>query len=150
MSGFSTDLLTGLAVYLAAGGLGATWSPNGTYTALQTGIVLGTVPQTPDRIITLTSYAVDDAPALSDSTLGVQVRCRWNGADPRPVDDLADAIFTLLHGKTGLTLGSGASAVTVVQCLRNSAVTFGQDTNGRWSNAQNFYLHVHRPSTNRT
>jgi len=29
MSGFTTDLLTGLAVYLAAGGLGATWTTSG-------------------------------------------------------------------------------------------------------------------------
>ena len=147
MSGFSTDLLTGLAVHLAAGGLGATWNTSGAYTALQTGIVLGNVPQSPDRIITLTGYGVGDSPNLSDSVLGVQVRCRWGGSDPRPVDDLADSIFNLLHGKTALTLTTG---VTVVQCLRQSATTLGQDGNSRWSNASNYYLTVHRPSTHRT
>ena len=147
MSGFQTDLLTGLAVYLAAGGLQATWSPTGEYTALQTGIVIRNVPPAPDRIITLTAYPVSDSPALSDSVLGLQVRCRWGGQDPRPVDDLSDAIFNLLHGKTTLTLSTG---VTVVQCLRQSAKTLGQDDNLRWSNAHNYYLTVHRPSTNRT
>ena len=147
MAGFSTDLLTGLAVHLAAGSIGAAWNTSGAYTVLQTGIVLGNVPQSPDRIITLAAYGVSDSPALSDSVLGVQVRCRWGGQDPRPVDDLADSIFNLLHGKTALALTTG---VTVVQCLRQSATTLGQDENGRWSNASNYYITVHRPSTHRT
>jgi hypothetical protein len=147
VSGFQVNLLTGLAAYLAAGGIGATWTTSGAYTPLQTGIVLGNVPQSPDRIITLTAYGVDDSPALSDSVLGVQVRCRWGGQDPRPVDDLADSIYNLLHGKTALTLSTG---VTVVQCLRQSATTLGQDENGRWSNSSNYYVTAHRPSTNRT
>ena len=146
MSGFSTDVLTGLATYLAAGGLGATYVTSGAYTTLQTGIVLGNVPQAPDRIITLSAYSVSDDPALSDSVLGVQIRCRWGGQDPRPVDDLADAIFNLLHGKTGLVLSTG---VTIVQVLRHSATTLGQDSNARWSNVSNYYLTAHRPSTNR-
>jgi hypothetical protein len=146
-AGFTTDLLTGLAAYIAAGGVGATYSTSGAYTVLQTGIVLGTVPQAPDRVITLSAYGVDDSPALSDSTIGVQVRCRWGGQDPRPVDDLQDAIYNLLHGATGITLSTG---VKIVQCLRRSAVTLGQDENARWSNASNYYLTVHRPSTHRT
>ena len=123
------------------------WNTSGAYTALQTGIVLGNVPQSPDRIITLTSYGVSDSPNLSDSLLGVQVRTRAEGADKRKVDDLDAAIFNLLHGKTALTLTTG---VTVVQCLRQSATTLGQDANSRWSNASNYYLTVHRPSTYRT
>ena len=146
-AGFSTDLLTGLAAHLAAGGIGATWNTSGAYTVLQTGIVLGNVPQSPDRVIVLTAYGVEDSPNLSDSVLGVQIRCRWSGQDPRPVDDLSDAIFNLLHGRTALTLSTG---VTVVQCLRNSATTLGQDENGRWSNSSNYYATVHRPSTYRT
>ena len=145
--GFQTNLLTGLAVYLAAGGLGATWNTSGAYTALQTGIVLGNIPQDPDRIITLTAYGVSDSPNLSDSTLGVQIRCRWGGADPRPVDDLSDAIFNLLHGKTALVL---STAITIVQCLRQSQATLGQDSNARWSNVSNYYMSCWRPSTNRT
>jgi len=146
-AGLESNLLTGLAVYLAAGGIEATWTPSGAYTALQTAIVLGNIPQTPDRVITLTTYAVSDSPNLSDSVLGVQVRTRAEGADKRKVDDLDAAIFNLLHGKTALALTTG---VTVVQCLRQSSTTLGQDENGRWSNSSNYYLDVHRPSTNRT
>ena len=147
MSGFQTDLLTGLAVYLAENIAGVTWSPNGTYGVAATGIVLGNIPQTPDRCITLTAYGVSDSPALSDSVIGVQVRCRWDLADPRPVDDLADSIFDLLHGNTALALSTG---VTIVQCLRNSATSLGQDANGRWSQVANYYATCHRPSANRT
>jgi hypothetical protein len=147
VSGFQVNLLTGLAVHLAAGGLGATWNTSGLYSALQTGIVLGNVPQTPDRVITLTTYGVSDSPNLSDSILGVQVRTRWGGSDTRPVDDLDDAIFNLLHGRTALALTTG---VTVVLCLRQSTTTLGQDANGRWMRSSNYYLTVHRPSTHRT
>lgn len=146
-TGFTTDLLVGLAEYLAAGGIGATWNASGAYAAGDTGIVLGNVPQTPDRIITLTGYGVSDSPSLSDSVIGVQVRTRWGGQDPRPSDDLADSIFMLLHGKTQLVLATG---VTIVQCQRQSFGTLGQDENARWEQVQNFYVTVHRPSTNRT
>jgi len=144
-SGFQTDLLTGLAVYIAAGGIEATYSP--TYTALQTGIVLGDVPQEPDRVITLTAYGVSDDPSLSISVLGVQIRCRADGRDKRKSDDLADAIFNLLHGVTHLTLSTG---VHITQFPRQSHASLGQDANNRWSNVQNFYAHCHRPSTHRT
>lgn len=149
MSGFTTDLLTGLAVYIAAGGVGATWATSGVYTTLQTGIVLGAIPQAPDRIITLSAYGIgDDSANLSDSGIGVQLRCRWGGSDPRPVDDLADALFALLHGKTAFTLSTG---VYVAQCLRRSGpVSLGQDASNRWANASNYYLSTHRPSANRT
>jgi hypothetical protein len=146
MSGFSTDLLTGLAVHLHNASAG-TWNTSGAYTALQTGITLGIVPQRPDRCITLTSYSVADSPALSDSVIGVQIRCRWGGADPRYADDLADSIFMLLHGLTNTTLTTG---VRVIECLRNSYAQLGQDANQRFENTSNYYVTVHRPSTNRT
>ena len=147
MSGFSTLLLVGLATDLHNAGIG-TWSTSGVYTVAQTGIVLGTVPQGPDRIITLTAYGVSDSPALSDSVIGVQVRCRWGGGDPRLVQDLDDLIFSLLHGKTNWTLTGG---VYVVECRRNSGpMSLGQDSNLRWSLSSNYYVTVHRPSTNRT
>lgn len=146
-AGFQSDLLTGIAVYLAAGSIEATWNTSGAYTALQTGIVLGNIPQTPDRVITLTTYAVDDSAQLSDSVIGVQVRCRAEGADKRKVDNLDDSIFNLLHGLRGVTLSTG---VFIVQCLRNSAASLGQDEGSRWMTTANYYLSVHRPSTHRT
>jgi len=147
-SGFESNLLTGLAVYLAAGSIEATWNTGGSYTALQTGIVLGNIPQSPDRIITLTVYDADDDPALSDSTVRVQVRCRAQGADKRLVDDLDAAIFNLLQNKLDVTLSTG---VRVGQIHRTSGpASLGQDGNSRWSVSSNYAVSVHRPSANRT
>ena len=147
-AGFRSNLLTGLAVHIAAAGIEATWTPSGVYGVLDTGIVLGTIPQTPDRIITLSAYGVSDDPSLSTSVLGVQVRCRWGGSDPRPVDDLSDAIFNLLHGAQHITLSTG---VHIVQIPLNSGPTsLGQDQNGRWATVSNYYATTHRPSTHRT
>ena len=147
MSEFRTNLLTGLAVALDAEAL-ATWRATGVYQTTETGIVLGVVPQAPDRIVTLTAYGVSDEPALSDSVIGVQVRCRWGGQDPRPVDDLADQIYDFLHGRMAWDLSTG---VNVVQCLLHSGpISLGQDENRRWSTSSNYYLTVHRPSTYRT
>jgi len=146
VSGSTVNLLTGLAQDLATAGIG-TWKTSGVYTITQTGIILGNIPQGPDRIITLTAYSVSDSPSLSDSTIGVQVRCRWGGQDPRPVNDLSDLIYQRWHGMTAVTLTGG---VYVVQSLLNSAVGLGQDENARWANASNYYMSVHLPSTNRT
>ena len=151
MSGPTTNLLTGLATELQTAGLG-TYSTSGAYTALQTGIVFGNVPQSPDRIITLTAYGVGgDDPTLSDTVTGLQVLTRWNGADKRPVDDLDDSIFDLLHGVTHLTVGTGGDAVHVVQCLRTSGpASLGMDENHRWVVSSNYLVTVHRPSPHRT
>lgn len=147
-AGFESNLLTGLAVYLAADGIEATYNTNGVYTTMQTGIVLGNIPQTPDRIITLTVYDSDDDPTMSDSTLRVQVRCRAQGADKRLVDDLDSAIFNLIGAKWAWTLSTG---VYVVQCQRSSGpAPLGQDGNNRWSVSSNYAVTVHRPSANRT
>ena len=143
--GFQTDLLTGLAADLHSGSCG-TWRASGVYTVAETAIIFGNIPQYPDRCITLTAYGVSDDPSLSDSVIGVQVRTRWGGLDPRLVNDLDDLIFARLHGRTNFTV----NGVVVVQCHRNSAGSLGQDQNGRWMNSSNYYFTVLRNSTYRT
>jgi hypothetical protein len=108
---------------------------------------MDTVPASPDRVITLTDYVVADDPTLSDSVIGVQVRTRWGGQDPRPVKDLDGAIFDALHGLEGVTLTGG---IHIVSCFRRSGTSMGQDANNRWGRSSNYYATVHRPSTNRT
>ena len=146
MSGFETNLLTGVAQILAAAGVG-TWRDTGVYVAAETGIVLDTLPASPDNIITLTDYAVSDDPTLSDSVIGVQVRTRCGGQDPRPVKDLDGAIFNALHGLESVTLTGG---VHVVSMVRRSGVSLGQDENSRWMKSSNYYAAVWRPSANRS
>ncbi len=104
------------------------------------------MPDKPDRLVCLSAYGVGDDPSLSDSVLGVQVLTRWNGADPRGVDDLDDEIFDLLHGLAGVELATG---VRIVICLRQSSASLGQDVGQRWSRSANYYVTAHRPSDNR-
>ena len=143
--GFETQLLRGLARLLAAAGHG-TWRETGAYQASETAICLDVFPATPDQVISLTAYPVDDDPALSDSTIAIQVRTR--AGDPNTVRDLDSAIFTSLHGRHGFTTpADGAAGIRVVQCLRHSGVGLGMDESGRWGRSSNYYLDVHRPST---
>ena len=146
MSGFETNLLTGIAYLLAGAGLG-TWRYTGAYAATETAIVLDVLPADPDNVITLTDYAVSDDPTLSDSVIGVQVRTRCAGPDPRPVKDLDGAIFNALHGLESVTLTGG---VHVVSMVRRSGVSLGQDTSNRWMKSSNYYATVWRPSANRS
>jgi len=93
-------------------------------------------------------YDSDDDPALSDSIVNLQVRCRAEGQDKRKVDDLDDAVFSLLQNKLNTTLSTG---VTVGQMHRVSGpASLGQDGNLRWSTSSNYLVSAHRPSTHRT
>lgn len=143
--GFQKDLAVGFAQLLAGAGVG-TWKASGVYTTTETGIVLRVLPQSPDRVIVLALYSVDDDPTLSDSVTGLQVTTRWGGADPSPNDDLTDLVFDTLHGLAGVDLATG---IRVVQCYRRSATSIGQDGNSRWRTSSNFYIDAHRPSTHR-
>lgn len=145
MSGFESNLLSGIADLLVTAGLG-TYNTTGAYTATQTGIVFDAVPQSPDNVITLSDYPVKDDPTLSDSVIAVQVRTRCAGQDPRPVKDLDGAIFDALHGLEGVDLASG---VHLVSLYRRSGVSLGQDGNLRWMRSSNYYATVWRPSTHR-
>lgn len=144
--GFRTLLVTGLAQHAASLDLG-TWRTTGVYTAAETGIVIGAFPAAPDRLIALTGYGVTDHPHLSDDVVGVQARFRWGGQDPRPVDDLADALFDQWQALRDFTLPTG---VRVIFTTRQSSVSLGQDGNSRWTRADNYYITAHRPSPNRT
>lgn len=144
MSGFTTDLLVGVAELLAGADV-ALWHSDGTpYAAGQTGIVLRDLPATPDRVVTLTGYGVDDHVALADVTVGVQVRCRA-GRDPRDVDDLADAVYEVLHGLEEQTVGG----ISVVQMWRQSWTPMGRDGNDRHERADNYYVQAMRPGVGR-
>jgi hypothetical protein len=90
---------------------------------------------------------VSDDPSLSDSVTGLQVVTRAAGQDPRPTDDLTDDVFDVLHGAHGVDLATG---IRVVEALHRSGSTQGQDENGRWRFASNYYLTTHRPSPNRS
>lgn len=140
----TSSLLTGVAEHLAHAGAG-TWRTTGAaYTAGETAIVQGKTPATPDRVIALAAYPVEDEPELPISVLGVQVRVRGT-PDARTADDIADRVFDELHGLTNTVLGG----VPVVQILRRSSTPLGQDQSGRWERSDNYYFTVQRPGRNR-
>lgn len=143
--GFTSDLMTGLAEHLAQAGLGLTWRPTGVYAATETGILLQTVPPTPDRVVVLAPYPVT-AGARSDVVQGVQVRCRAAPGSPTPVLDLDDGIYAVLHGAENLRLGS----VAVAHTWRASATPLGPDQNRRHETSSNYYLTTAHPSAHVT
>lgn len=146
--GYQTDLLTGFAVLLEGAGVGD-WNKTGAYPTNGTtaAIFLRALPQTIDRAISLATYGVADDATLGDDVTGLQVTTRWGGGDPRPNDDLTDAIFDALQNLPRTTLSTG---VVVTECFRRSWTSLGQDGNQRWRTIQNFYVTSHRPSTHRS
>jgi hypothetical protein len=148
MSGWTVNLLTGMAQYLAAGGAGTWDPPGGVFTAGQTGIVLRDIPATPDRLITLAPYPVASVPGLADVTQGVQLRVRGT-EDPRVCEDIGDACYELLHGLSHLATGAPVwGGISIVQVYRQSALSLGQDGNSRWEASHNYYVEAMRPNIN--
>lgn len=144
--GFTSQLLTGLAALLDAGDAG-TWRASGAYTSSETAIVIRAVPQQPDRLITLAAYPLgSDLPGMADHTVGVQVRCRGLPDDPRSVQDIDDAVFDLLDSLGRATVGT----VQVVDMVRRSYTSLGQDGNRRWETSSNYTVEAMRPTAHRT
>lgn len=148
MPGWTTTLLEGLAAHIAGAGI-AEWTPGGTYDPDQAGAVvaLRALPDGPDRAIALATYPVadgDDA-GLADTITAVQVRTRGT-QDPRTVDDLADAVFDLVHGAAMLTLGTVHTSLI----RRQSGGLIGPDERGRHERTDNYYVYAARPNAHRT
>lgn len=141
--GFTADLLIGVAQLLDSR-TAAVYKPTGTYADNEIGIVFGVPTQNPPSLIALAAYTNDDDPALSDSTMGVQVRVRGATADPTAADDLADQVFDALQG-----LRATLNQIRVVYAKRTSTYPLGIDGNGRQERTDNYDLDVHRPSANR-
>lgn len=72
----------------------------------------------------------------------MQVRLRA-GRDPRHVQDAADALFDLLHGREHYQLGG----VHVALSWRQSQAWIGQDEHGRMELTANYYMRTTRAAT---
>lgn len=131
------DLLVGVAELLAAEDIGV-YSPTAPLTAGATGIVLGRVPDGPDRVIGLTPYPVADDDS-TDSVTGIQARLRA-GTNPLDVVQLANDVFTALHNRRSYD----ARGVRVEISWRNSQAWIGQDSRGREELTSNFYFRTVR------
>jgi hypothetical protein len=143
--GFTSRLLAGMAQHLEDAGIGS-WSPAGVYAASDTGITIRAIPDHPDRLITLASYPLGtNLPGMADHLTAVQIRLRA-GPDPRECDDLADAIFDLLDGTSGLIWGG----IPVKDVGRRSYTSMGQDGSRRWERSENYIVDAMRPTSNNT
>lgn len=146
---WDSRLIDGLAQHIEDAGLGV-WRPDGTvYTANEVAIVDRAVPDSPDRLIVLTTYGGADAPdGLQDTDQPVQIRMRGT-SDPRVVADLASDLYDLLHASGRQTWGTGDAAIEVVDVQRVSYTSLGQDQQYRWEISHNYLVKAMRPTTNR-
>ncbi|SDD86676.1 minor capsid protein [Actinokineospora iranica] len=142
---WTARLAHGLAELLADAGV-ALYRPTGVYRGDEVGIVLGTVPAAPSSVLVLTPYPLADDVDQADSVLGLQVRARAAGPDPRPALDLLDAVFDELHGATHLNLGG--ALVHLAQ--RTASVPLSRDQNDRYEHADTYQLTAHRPTRYRS
>lgn len=141
--GAATDISVGIASLIAGAGLGVTYSTTTPYTATQTGVVMKSVPATPDRVVVISVIPMTDELAAPSGQVMVQIRTRGIPDNALDVDELADSIKPVLHGLKGLTWGT----VQLVQMVRNNAVTLGQDQSKRWERVDDYTLDVEYPAT---
>ena len=136
MSSYENDITTAVAELLAARGVGE-WRPNGVYNAgALPAIFVQVVPDIDRDVITLSPYPVQAGIDPNDSVLGMQVRTRTQGRDPRRTNDLDGAVYDVLHGARGLSL----SGYRITKILFQSGASMGQDGSERWGRSANYYI----------
>lgn len=139
----TSDLLYGLAQFLAAAGVATYRADGSAYLGSETAVVFALMPQEPDRVVCLTDYTLSDDAANPWSQVRVQVRTRGLPNDPMDVRALRDAVYDALQSEAALTFGT----VTVAQVLRVSSIPLGLDDNRRYELADNYTLDVQLPAT---
>ena len=136
MSSYENDITTAVAELLAARGVGE-WRPSGAYDAgALPAIFIQAVPDIARDVITLSPYPVQAGLDPNDSVLGLQVRTRTQGRDPRRTNDLDGAVYDVLHGARGLSL----SGYRITKILFQSGASMGQDGSERWGRSANYYI----------
>lgn len=143
-----SDLLHGIAQMLDDAAVATYRSDGSAYLPGETAVFFKNMPADPDRVVVLSTYGANsDQPEITLGRQPVQVKVRGNLTPATDVDDIADAIFDVLHGATDLTFG----AMHVVQILRESNMPMPMDAQSRrWLRSDNYYLDVDYPvSANR-
>ena len=140
MSGYESDLLKGVAQTLHDASV-AVYRPASAYQAGERAITFGTMPDSPDSVLTLATYPLTDEPREALSKVGVQVRSR--AASYLTAQDLNTLIFATLHGLANLDFGT----CHLVQLLRATSIPMGTDAANRWEYSANFYADINPPTT---
>ena len=140
MSGYTSQLLDGIAGLLAEAGVGV-FRADGVVADPDTGIYRGVMPDSPERALGITAYPVADDDTTNAIT-GVQIRMRA-GRDPDAIDDLADEVFDALHNRRHYDCGG----VHVQLSWRQSQAWIGQDSQKRMELTANYYVRADRAGT---
>lgn len=140
---FTSDLLTGLATYLAGAGIGVTYRPTTPYLAAETGVFFGLYPTAPDRCVALTAYATQDQAKIALSKIRVEVALRGASNNSLDVDNLGDSVFNALQGLEHQQWGTAH----VVQALRVISAATGVDDSKRSTRSDSYSFDVNVPVT---
>lgn len=143
MTGWTTDLLAGVAEYAAAQGAAA-WNPAGTYPT-GPGIFLAHSPDAPHQVVILTPYGPLNQWDDGDVLQGLQVKTRGTPHDPTTTFDLRDTIRDLLDGLGGTGLFT-FGGVLVSQVFHDSGTSLGEDESGRLVWSDNYHIQAARPT----
>lgn len=145
--GWTADFADGVAELIAAApDLGATYRAAGAYLAGELPIIVGPPPQSPDAVLALSVYPLDDEVGQPDSTVGLQIRIRGGRGDSREIDGRSDALFAALHELGPVDLSTGVHVHLIERRASSSIMT---DQNDRPERSDTYWCTVHRPTTNR-
>lgn len=135
------EILVGLAELLSSAGVGSWAGAAGEVGSDDAGpvIVIGQAPREPARLVRLQHYRTS-GDYLTDRIVGVQVLIR--SADGAPDYETERGIVDALHALRAVTLGTGADARAITQCLLQSGAAIADDEAGRSRTVLNFYVYV--------
>ena len=134
----TADLLEGVAVWLAAQGVGV-YRPDSVHPAGETAVTLKRLPTAPDRAVAVNVYDTRDD--LTTPLREVMVQLRFRAPGPlTAVDEFADSVFPLLHMRHHFDAGT----VRVQRAVRRSSAPMGADDNRREERADNYALILQR------
>jgi hypothetical protein len=140
--GWETRLLKGFCQLLADAGVG-TYSETVPYSTDQVAITRSSIPDTPDRCVTLACYHTGrPAVGVADAVVLIQARVRGT-TDPDSRTDLTSAVTEALEGLARVTVGAG---IRVKSVAYRSSTLMGADDKGRWEASINFEATVMRPT----
>ncbi|GAA1977414.1 minor capsid protein [Kitasatospora viridis] len=138
-----TDPLDGIAQYLAGLGL-LTYDPTGA----SGDTFIDSMPPAPDAAVALTLYGSGEPdPLAAEDEVSLQVRIR-GGPDPRVSRRRSQAVYSVLHGASGLALPDGTWLVLAI--AQQTPTALGIDQNGRHEHVVNYRLTVTNPTVNRS
>lgn len=136
------QLLTGIAQLLADNDI-ALWTPDTPYADTDTGVVMKTMPDSPDRCVVLNWAPMGASPTIPHLTGLLQCACRGGRNDPMDADDLADQCEGVLDGLTRTPMGG----CTVSMITLRNVVNMGQDELKRYITAVQLDVELDVPPT---